>query len=62
MFARLIDEAIPGICGFLQSSQTSDILEAVSFFVTGVPAGVGVVKMYRFSELICFGQINGAFG
>ena len=35
VFARLIDEAIPGICGFLRSSQTSDILEAVSFFVTG---------------------------
>ena len=35
VFARLIDEAIPGICGFLRSAQTSDILEAVSFFVTG---------------------------
>ncbi|XP_037077829.1 condensin complex subunit 1-like [Pollicipes pollicipes] len=39
-FARLIDEAIPGICGFLRSAQTTDVLEAVSFFVTAFEFGL----------------------
>lgn len=39
-FARVIDSSISLVCNFLNSGQISDILEAVSFFVTAFEFGL----------------------
>lgn len=34
-FAKLIQQALPVMCQLLGSKHTSDVMEAISFFVTG---------------------------
>ncbi|XP_064081670.1 condensin complex subunit 1-like [Macrobrachium nipponense] len=49
-FAKLINEGIPVVCQLLGSKQVSDVMEAISFFVTAFEFGLlnakaGVLKM-----------------
>ena len=50
MFASQIQESVPVICQLLSSKNTSDVFEAIEFFVTGYEFGVtetivGIRKM-----------------